>query len=58
MTHKAVGFDRPMPDPDFDNLNLQPTGTQPVGIPSAARHGGARNRQAPPAAHPPHPALT
>jgi uncharacterized ferredoxin-like protein len=47
MTHKAVGFDRPMPEADFDNLDLPPTGTQPVGIPGATRHGGARNRQAP-----------
>jgi hypothetical protein len=47
MTHKAVGFDRPMPEADFDHLDLPPTGTQPVGVPGAARHGGARNRQAP-----------
>ena len=47
MTHKAIGFDRPMPEADFDTLDLPPTGTQPVGIPGAARHGGARNRQAP-----------
>jgi uncharacterized ferredoxin-like protein len=47
MTHKAVGFDRPMPEADFDHLNLPPTGTQPVGVPGAARHSGARNRQAP-----------
>jgi hypothetical protein len=47
MTYKAVGFDRPMPETDFDTLDLPPTGTQPTGIPGAARHGGARNRQAP-----------
>src|SRR6266566_2212892 len=47
MTHKAVGFDRPMPQADFDNLDLPPTGTRPVGVPGATRHGGARNRQAP-----------
>ncbi len=47
MTHKAVGFDRPMPEADFDNLDMPPTGTQPVGIPGAARQQGARNRQAP-----------
>ena len=47
MTPKAVGFDRPMPEADFDGLDLPPTGTQPIGIPGAARHGGARNRQAP-----------
>ena len=47
MTHKAVGFDRPMPETDFDTLDLPPTGTLPVGVPSASRHGGTRNRQAP-----------
>jgi hypothetical protein len=47
MTHKAVGFDRPMPEPDFDTLNLLSTGTLPVGVPGATRHGGARNRQTP-----------
>jgi hypothetical protein len=47
MTHKAVGFDRPMPEADFDGLDLPPTGTQPTGVPGAARQGGARNRQAP-----------
>lgn len=47
MTHKAVGFDRPMPEADFDHLDLRPTGTRPVGVPRAARHSGARNRQAP-----------
>src|SRR6266480_7511533 len=47
MTHKAVGFDRPMPEADFDSLDLPPTGTQPTGVPGATRHGGARNRQAP-----------
>jgi Uncharacterized protein containing a ferredoxin domain (DUF2148) len=47
MTHKAVGFDRPMPEVDFDTPGLPPTGTRPVGIPGATRQGGARNRQAP-----------
>ncbi len=47
MTHKAVGFDRPMPNADFDHLDLPSTGTLPVGVPGAVRHGGARNRQAP-----------
>ena len=36
-----------MPEADFDNLDLPPTGTQPAGIPGAARQQGARNRQAP-----------
>jgi uncharacterized ferredoxin-like protein len=47
VTHKAIGFDRTMPEPDFDSLDLPPTGTQPVAVPGAARHGGARNQQAP-----------
>jgi hypothetical protein len=47
MTHKAVGFDRAMPEADFDNPGLPPTGTLPVGVPGASRHGGARSRQAP-----------
>jgi uncharacterized ferredoxin-like protein len=47
MTHKAIGFDRPMPEPDFDSLDLPSTGTQPVGVPGATRHDGARNRQKP-----------
>ena len=46
MTHKAVGFDRPMPEADFDQLDLPPTGTRPIGVPGAERHGGARNRHA------------
>ena len=47
MTHKAVGFDRRMPDVDFDALDLPSTGTLPIGVEGAARHGGARNRQQP-----------
>jgi uncharacterized ferredoxin-like protein len=47
MMHKSIGFDRPMPDADFDGLDLPPTGTLPVRVPGASRHGGARNRQAP-----------
>ncbi|MHB8671204.1 MAG: DUF2148 domain-containing protein [Acidimicrobiales bacterium] len=45
MTHKAVGFDRRMPDADFDALDLPGTGTLPIGVEGAARYGGARNRQ-------------
>jgi Uncharacterized protein containing a ferredoxin domain (DUF2148)/Putative Fe-S cluster len=37
LTHKAVGFDRRMPDVDFDALNLPTTGTLPIGVPGAAR---------------------
>jgi uncharacterized ferredoxin-like protein len=47
LTHKAVGFDRRMPEIDFDALDLPTTGTLPVGVPGAAREGGARNRQEP-----------
>ena len=47
LTHKAIGFDRKMPDVDFDSLELPPTGTLPLGVPGAAREGGARNRQQP-----------
>ena len=54
MTSKAIGFDRAMPEADFDTLGLPPTGTLPVGVPGAARQDGVRNRQAP--RHPSHPA--
>ena len=47
MTHKAVGFDRRMPDTDFDTLDLPGTGTLPVGVHGESRHGGPRNRQQP-----------
>jgi uncharacterized ferredoxin-like protein len=47
VTHKAVGFDRRMPEIDFDALDLPGTGTLPVGIAGAVRSGGARNRQQP-----------
>ncbi len=56
ITHKAIGFDRAMPDPDLDQLDLPPTGTLPVGIPGTERHDGARNRQQP--RHPARPAQT
>lgn len=45
MTHKSVGFDRKMPEVDFDTLDLPATGTLPVAVEGAARYGGARNRQ-------------
>jgi len=45
LTHKALGFDRRMPNVDFDSLELPPTGTLPLGVPGAGRQGGARNRQ-------------
>jgi uncharacterized ferredoxin-like protein len=47
LTHKAVGFDRRIPDVDADSLDLEPTGALPVGVPGAARYDGARNRQQP-----------
>jgi len=47
VTHKAIGFDRRMPEVDFDALDLPATRTLPVGIDGAVRSGGARNRQQP-----------
>lgn len=47
MTHKAIGFDRRMPDVDVDTLDYPSTGTLPIGVEGAARYGGARNRQQP-----------
>ena len=47
LTHKAVAFDRRMPEIDLDSLDLPATGTLPLGVEGAARDGGARNRQQP-----------
>lgn len=47
MSPKAVGFDRRMPEGDFDSLDLPSTGTLPVAVEGASRYGGARNRQQP-----------
>src|SRR5438132_2220361 len=47
LTHKAIAFDRKMPEVDFDALELPDTGTLPTGVEGAAREGGARNRQQP-----------
>jgi uncharacterized ferredoxin-like protein len=47
MTHKAIGFDRRMPEIDFDTLDLPATDTLPVGVEGTARYGGVRNRQQP-----------
>jgi uncharacterized ferredoxin-like protein len=47
VTHKAIGFDRRMPEIDFDAIDLPDTGTLPIGIPGASRSGGSRNRQHP-----------
>src|SRR5205814_8429476 len=40
LTHKAVGFDRRMPDIDFDTLDYPPTNTLPVAADGGARYGG------------------
>jgi hypothetical protein len=40
-THKAIGFDRPMSEIDFDALGPPGTGILPIGIPGATRAGGA-----------------
>jgi len=47
LTHKAVTFDRRMPEVDYDALELPPTDTLPIGVPGATRAGGARNKQQP-----------
>jgi uncharacterized ferredoxin-like protein len=47
LTHKAIGFDRRLPEVDFDTLDYAPTHTLPVGVEGATRYGGARNRQQP-----------
>jgi uncharacterized ferredoxin-like protein len=47
MTHKAIDFDRRMPEADFDALDLPGTATLPVGVEGGSRYGGARNRQQP-----------
>lgn len=47
MTHKAIGFDRRMPEIDYSTLDLSGTGTLPVAVPGATRDGGARNKQQP-----------
>lgn len=47
ITPKAIGFDRALPQVDFDALDSPPTGTLPIGVPGATRFGGGRNRQQP-----------
>ena len=46
LTQKAIGFDRKMPETDFDALDLPTTGTLPIGV-EGARIDDARNRQKP-----------
>jgi hypothetical protein len=45
ITHKAIGFDRRMPEVDFDALEHPATGTLPVAAPDGERYEGARSRQ-------------
>jgi uncharacterized ferredoxin-like protein len=47
VTHKAIGFDRRMPEIDFGALDLPATGTLPVAVEGAVRGDGARNKQQP-----------
>src|SRR5439155_18272452 len=47
MTHKAIGFDRRMPEVDFDALDYPPTHTLPAAADGGERHGRVRNRQQP-----------
>ncbi len=47
VTHKAIGFDRRMPEPDYDTLDLPPTGTLPTAQDPARRSPAARTRQQP-----------
>jgi len=47
MTHKAIGFDRRMPEIEFDTLDLPSTGTLPLGVEGPGRSAGARNPQQP-----------
>jgi uncharacterized ferredoxin-like protein len=47
MTHKAVGFDRRMPEVDFDALAFSPTNTLPVAGDRRSGSNRARNRQQP-----------
>ena len=45
ITHKAIGFDRRMPDLDLDAQPADPTGTLPVAAETGPRQDGARHRQ-------------
>lgn len=47
VTHKAIGFDRRMPDIDFDTLDRPSTGTLPVAAPDPAHRGAGRTQQQP-----------
>ena len=45
VTHKAIGFDRRMPDIDFDTLDLPATGTLPIAKANASSPAKARAKQ-------------
>lgn len=47
VTHKAIGFDRRMPEVDFDSLELPGTGTLPVAATGAAPRVSGRTKQEP-----------
>jgi len=47
LTHKAITFDRRMPDIDYDALNYAATGTLPSGCLEPSQADGARNKQQP-----------
>lgn len=47
VTHKAIGFDRRMPEVDFDALDHAGTGTLPVAAAGGERYEGARSKQQP-----------
>ncbi len=52
LSHKAITFDRRMPDIDYDALNYAATGTLPVGVPGAIRADGCPQQTTTPPAHP------
>lgn len=45
VTHEAIGFDRGMPEVDFDALELSGIGTQPVARETVVPASGATHRQ-------------
>ncbi len=47
VTHKSIGFDRRMPEVDFDALDLPTTGTLPLALEGAQKQGRPRTRQQP-----------
>ena len=47
VTHKAIGFDRRMPDIDFDTLDLSATGTLPIAKANTSGRAKPRAQQQP-----------